>query len=60
MALISGLFTKKVQFRSNHGMVDGKEKITASILRREMAFSHHCPRFFHFSLDWLRIIFVLG
>ncbi|WP_373482667.1 DUF1659 domain-containing protein [Acetobacterium sp.] len=28
MALISDFLTKKVQLRSNHGMVDGKEKIT--------------------------------
>lgn len=29
MALTSDFLTKKVQIRSNHGMVDGKEKITA-------------------------------
>lgn len=28
MALTSDFLTKKVQIRSNHGMVDGKEKIT--------------------------------
>jgi len=29
MALTSDFLTKKVQIRSNHGIVDGKEKITA-------------------------------
>lgn len=28
MALTSEFYAKKVQLRSNHGMVDGKEKIT--------------------------------
>ncbi|OXS25667.1 DUF1659 domain-containing protein [Acetobacterium wieringae] len=28
MALTSDFLTKKVQIRSNHGIVDGKEKIT--------------------------------
>lgn len=29
MALTSDFLTKKVQIRSNHGIIDGKEKITA-------------------------------
>ncbi|MDK2941594.1 MAG: hypothetical protein PWP56_1107 [Acetobacterium sp.] len=41
MALTSDFLTKKVQIRSNHGMVDGKEKITTW---NRMAWWDHSPK----------------